>query len=70
MNRPTAWLFALWSAYIATWAAVSGSSALVVAAWWLAGVCVAQALARGSAPSDATRRRPAESAERTSLDGD
>jgi hypothetical protein len=47
-GRPATWLFALWSGYIATWAAVSGSSPAVVAAWWLAGVVLLQATtARG-----------------------
>jgi hypothetical protein len=45
-GRPAAWLFALWSGYIATWAIVSNSSPLVVAAWWLAGICLAQAIER------------------------
>jgi len=45
-GRPTAWLFALWSGYIATWAIVSDSSPLVVGAWWLAGICLAQAIGR------------------------
>ena len=42
------WLLALWSGYIATWAAVSGSDPAIVAAWWLAGMVLLQAtMARG-----------------------
>jgi hypothetical protein len=39
---------------MATWAWVSGSGALVVIAWWLAGVCVVKAITPKAAPSDAT----------------
>jgi hypothetical protein len=58
MNRPTTWLFALWSAYIATWAAVSGSSPVVVAAWWLAGICLMRAIKGHVAQPDATAGGP------------
>ena len=68
-GRTTMWVLAIWSAYIATWAWVSDSGPVVVAAWWLAGICMVQALARGSTPSDRTRR-PAESAESAASEGD
>lgn len=44
-GRPTTWLLVLWSGYIATWATVSGSGPAIVAAWWLAGVALVQAIA-------------------------
>jgi hypothetical protein len=47
-GRLVTWLLALWSGYIATWAALSGSNPAIVAAWWLAGVVLLQAtMARG-----------------------
>ena len=66
-GRATMWVLVIWSAYIATWAWVSDSSPAVVAAWWLAGFCVLQGLARDSAPSDAARRGLGESAETASV---
>jgi hypothetical protein len=54
VGRTTAWVLAIWSGYMATWAWVSGSGALVVIAWWLAGVCVVKAITPKAAPSDAT----------------
>ena len=32
------WALALWSAYIATWTALSGAGPATVALWWLAGI--------------------------------
>ena len=57
MNRPSgaqSWVLALWSGYIATWAAVSGSGAVVVVAWWLAGIVLVQAIAQSMARPAAT----------------
>jgi hypothetical protein len=53
-GRTTTWALALWSVYIAAWAAVSGSDPALVATWWLAGVGIVQAVARGTARSAAT----------------
>ena len=58
MNRPTIWLFALWSAYIATWAVVTASSPLVGAAWWLAGICVMQAITSRAPGTEAVDGEP------------
>lgn len=55
VGRTTAWVLAIWSGYMATWAWVSGSGALVVIAWWLAGVCVVKAIAPHAARPDAER---------------
>ena len=57
VSRTTAWVLAIWSGYMATWAWASGSSALVVIAWWLAGVCVVKAIAPHAARPDAERKR-------------
>ena len=51
LGRMTAWGLAVWSAYIAAWAGASGSSPGVVVAWWLAGVCVVNAIAPDVAES-------------------
>jgi hypothetical protein len=59
VGRTTAWVLAMWSGYMATWAWVSGSSALVVLAWWLAGVCVVKAIAPHAARPGAERKRAA-----------
>lgn len=61
LGRTTTWLLALWSGYIAAWAAVSGSSPIVVVAWWLAGVGLVQAIARSTRRSQATDGEPATS---------
>jgi len=45
LGRTMMWTLALWTAYIATWATVSGSRPAIVAAWWLAGVALLQAIA-------------------------
>ena len=58
LGRMTAWGLAVWSAYIAAWAGASGSSPGVVVAWWLAGVCVVNAIApdvAGSGETDGDR---------------
>jgi len=57
-GRPKGWMFALWSGYIATWAIVSDSSPLVVAAWWLAGICLMQAITGRDVRPDATHGNP------------
>ena len=57
VGRTTAWVLAIWSGYMATWAWASGSSALVVIAWWLAGVCVVKAITPHAARPDAERKR-------------
>lgn len=49
VGRTTTWMYALWTAYIATWAVVSGSGPAVVAAWWLAGLVLWQAIVRSMA---------------------
>ena len=59
VGRTTAWVLAIWSGYMATWAWVSGSGALVVIAWWLAGVCVVKAITPHAARPDAERKRAA-----------
>jgi len=38
------WALALWSAYIATWTALSGAGPATVALWWLAGIAILGAL--------------------------
>jgi hypothetical protein len=45
LGRTTTWVLALWSGYMAAWAVASGSDPAIVAAWWLAGVGVIQAIA-------------------------
>jgi hypothetical protein len=58
LGRMTAWGLAVWSAYMAAWASASGSNPGVVVAWWLAGVCVVNAIAphvAGSAETDRDR---------------
>ena len=55
LGRTTTWMLALWSGYIATWATVSGSRPAIVAAWWLAGVAVLEAIAHHVARARATR---------------
>jgi hypothetical protein len=59
VGRTTAWVLAIWSGYMATWAWASGSGAVVVIAWWLAGVCVVKAIAPHAARSGAERKRAA-----------
>jgi hypothetical protein len=59
VGRTTAWVLAIWSGYMATWAWTSGSGALVVIAWWLAGVCVVKAIAPHAARPGAERKRAA-----------
>ena len=54
LGRTTTWMYALWTAYIATWAAVSGSSPAIVAAWWLSGLVLWQAITRSLARPAAT----------------
>lgn len=44
-GRSRTWMLALWSGYIATWATVTGSRPGIVAAWWLAGIALWQAIA-------------------------
>jgi hypothetical protein len=48
-GRTTTWALALWSVYIAAWAAVSASDPALVATWWLAGVGLARLIVGGGA---------------------
>ena len=48
-TRLTTCVLALWSAYIATWAVLTGSDPAMVATWWLAGVGLVRLLARTGA---------------------
>jgi hypothetical protein len=52
-TRTTTCVLALWSAYIATWAVVSGSDPAMVATWWLTGAGLVRVLAGGAAQRDA-----------------
>jgi hypothetical protein len=52
-GRTTTWALAVWSVYIAAWAAVSGSDPALVATWWLAGVGLVQAIAHHAARPEA-----------------
>jgi hypothetical protein len=54
-GRTTTVALVLWSGYLATWAAVSDSDAAIVAMWWLAGVCLVEAIAHASARRDTSR---------------
>ena len=38
--RRMTWALVLWSAYVATWAAITGSGPAIVMLWWLAGMIV------------------------------
>jgi hypothetical protein len=58
LGRTTTWLLAVWSGYIAAWAAVSGSSPIVVVVWWLAGVGLVQAIARSTGRPQTTDGEP------------
>lgn len=63
LGRTTTWMLALWSGYIATWATVSGSRPAIVAAWWLAGVALMQAIAHHVARPRATRAKSSQNSE-------
>jgi hypothetical protein len=63
IGRTTTLMFALWSGYIATWAMLSGSRPAIVAAWWLAGVALLQAIAHDFARPRATRTESSQSSE-------
>ena len=62
LGRTMTWMLALWSGYIATWASVTGPRPAIVAAWWLAGVALLQAIAHDV---DRSRRLRAESSQRS-----
>jgi hypothetical protein len=38
--RKMAWAIVLWSAYVATWAVITGSGPAIVTVWWLVGLIV------------------------------
>ena len=57
-TRTTTCVLALWSAYIATWAVVSGSDPAMVATWWLAGAGLVRMLTGGGARPGAADGEP------------
>jgi hypothetical protein len=48
--RMMTWALVLWSAYIATWMAVTGHGPAIVALWWLAGMIGLDVLSRATQP--------------------
>jgi hypothetical protein len=54
--RKTTWVLVLWSAYIATWATVTGSALTLAAVWWLAGMIVPSLLRLTTQPPFPPRR--------------
>ena len=48
--RKLTWVFLLWSAYLPTWAVITGSGPAIVTFWWLAGTLVIGALWLGTQP--------------------
>ncbi len=56
-GRTTIWTLALWSMYMAAWAAASGASPAIAVLWWLAGLALVQAI-RQSLDEKVARRKP------------
>jgi membrane protein implicated in regulation of membrane protease activity len=67
LGRTTTSMLALWSGYIAAWATVSGSSPTIVAAWWLAGVALLQAIAHHVVRQRARRTESSHSSEQADV---
>jgi len=48
--RKMTWALVLWSAYVPTWAVITGSGPAIIMLWWLVGMIVFGALWLGTQP--------------------